>query len=175
VLELAPTGRITDRLGLDRRPIDARDPLESAWLRACIWPGQEERQRRLDAALAEISSALEAGRVRLVAREALEFAEELSLLPQNTFVLAYQSIFVEYLDAATRADYERSTQEWLHGRPGRALWVEFETAPPGEAGPVTIRAHTSGETFVLAQCEYHPASVAVNESALAALNARLAT
>lgn len=42
---------ISRRLGLDRSPIDLTDPAEARWLRACVWPDQADRFRRLDAAI----------------------------------------------------------------------------------------------------------------------------
>jgi hypothetical protein len=40
------------RVGLDLSPIDASDPADARWLRACLWPDQLARQARLEAALA---------------------------------------------------------------------------------------------------------------------------
>lgn len=42
---------IAARTGVDPSPIDASDPDQSRWLRACVWPGVPERPRRLAAAL----------------------------------------------------------------------------------------------------------------------------
>ena len=39
------------RVGLDLSPIDASDPADARWLRACLWPDQPARQARLAAAL----------------------------------------------------------------------------------------------------------------------------
>jgi hypothetical protein len=40
------------RVGLDLSPIDASDPADARWLRACLWPDQLARHARLEAALA---------------------------------------------------------------------------------------------------------------------------
>jgi len=40
------------RVGLDLSPIDATDPEDARWLRACLWPDQPPRHARLEAALA---------------------------------------------------------------------------------------------------------------------------
>lgn len=42
---------IAGRTGIDPAPIDASDPEQSRWLRACLWPGVPERPQRLAAAL----------------------------------------------------------------------------------------------------------------------------
>ncbi len=44
--------RLASRLGIDPYPLDAADPQDAAWLRALIWPEQEERAQRLEWALA---------------------------------------------------------------------------------------------------------------------------
>ncbi len=44
--------RIACRVGLDLNPIDLNSEDETAWLETLVWPGQEERARRLRAAIA---------------------------------------------------------------------------------------------------------------------------
>ena len=39
------------RLGIDRKPVDVTDPIESRWLEACVWPDQADRFHRLRAAI----------------------------------------------------------------------------------------------------------------------------
>ena len=43
--------RIAIRTGVDPSPIDASDPVQARWLRACVWPDLPERSERLAAAL----------------------------------------------------------------------------------------------------------------------------
>lgn len=43
---------VVDRIGIDPDPVDLDDEDSVAWLRACIWAGEDERQERLDAAIA---------------------------------------------------------------------------------------------------------------------------
>jgi hypothetical protein len=40
------------RAGVDLAPVDASDPADARWLRACLWPDRPARQARLGAALA---------------------------------------------------------------------------------------------------------------------------
>lgn len=44
--------RVTWRAGIDPHPLDVDDAADTDWLRALVWPGQPERSRRLEAALA---------------------------------------------------------------------------------------------------------------------------
>ena len=40
------------RIGVDLDPIDVNDPEQTLWLRSLIWPGNEERARLLESAVA---------------------------------------------------------------------------------------------------------------------------
>ena len=42
---------IASRIGIDVNPIDVRSEIEQRWLRACIWPGQQQRLQMLNAAI----------------------------------------------------------------------------------------------------------------------------
>jgi hypothetical protein len=72
-------------------------------------------------------------------------------------VLAYQTVFVEYLPPEVRAAYEAGMRRWS-ARPGVA-WVELETGEGGAPAPARIRVHRAGETAELGACEYHPTVV----------------
>lgn len=48
---------IEDRVGVDRAPVDPGDPVTADRLRAFVWPGEPERERRLRDALAAAASA----------------------------------------------------------------------------------------------------------------------
>lgn len=50
--DLGPEPIVSGRLGLDSSPIDPSDEVGSRWLKACVWPFQIERFKRLQAALA---------------------------------------------------------------------------------------------------------------------------
>ena len=43
---------VSGRVGIDLSPLDATDPADARWLRACLWPDQPARHARLAAALA---------------------------------------------------------------------------------------------------------------------------
>ncbi|MGW4959232.1 DUF2332 domain-containing protein [Nonomuraea sp. NPDC004186] len=48
-----PLGEVTVawRAGIDLNPLDVTDPDDVRWLRTLVWPGQDDRLRRLDTAL----------------------------------------------------------------------------------------------------------------------------
>lgn len=167
-LTLASTRQVVRRLGLDRAPIDAADPMQAAWLRSCVWPGQLDRQRRLDEALERVREARDRGELGFEALDAVEIPARLARLaaehPRAT-VLAYQSVVRQYLPKEARKSYEDGMRAWLQAEPRRAIWVELEAARDGRAGPAEIRSHFATETHILATCDYHPATVVVHREA----------
>ena len=165
----APAVRM--RLGLDARPLDAREDASVAWLKACIWPGEPHRVTRLDAAVAAFRKEGDAssGRPRVEQADAEQMPARLDAatrdLPANTLVLAYQTIFIEYLPADVRRAYVDGMHTWLTQTPRSAVWIELElTREPSRHSPAEMRASFRSRdwdlhTVVLARCGYHPAAV----------------
>jgi hypothetical protein len=48
---------VVARVGVDLEPLDVTDPDDARWLRACVWPDQQERAARLEAELALAATA----------------------------------------------------------------------------------------------------------------------
>lgn len=164
---------IAARYGLDRAPIDARDPDERAWLTACVWPGQEDRLARLDAALDLAAAAMSRGELELCKVDATQMAPWLmtcSAKHGSVPVLAYQTVFSAYLPPAVRDAYQDGMRTWLAAHPGRAAWVELEMPLRSSATLAEIRAHAarSGEvrTFRVAGCAYHPSDLVLDRDAM---------
>jgi hypothetical protein len=153
---------VVRRIGLDRAPIDPRDEDARAWLRACLWPGQRERHERLERAVDEASRALEAGEMQLEAMEALAMPERLEKLArEGPRILAYQTVFAEYLPPATRDAYLAAMRAFVARHPARAIWAELERASDGSPG-VELCVHTHDGDRVLLSCDYHPARCALS-------------
>lgn len=168
------------RLGLDSAPLDAARAEDADWLRACVWPGEREREERLEAALAAYAAA----RARPDAPVLLPIAAGsvparlgvLSGSAQGTLVIAYQTLLRDYLSPAERADYLAGMRDWLATHPpGQALWVELEVAQDGDPTlSCVLAAHVrepGGElrTLALARCGPHPAVLAQDPAAVAEL------
>ena len=172
-IELVAPRRIVARFGLDRAPSDPSDPEAALWLRACLWPGQAERRARLDAAIEAAGRARAKGEMELVPLEAEAmpaWLEGLSGRQPQARVLAYHSIFAEYLLPEARARFDTAMHAWVQRHGGRAMWVQFETAPKGAPGPVRLTASIeisgSVKTLGIGTCEYHPRTMAVDDAAL---------
>jgi hypothetical protein len=170
------TGTIAARVGFDAEPVDATAPDDAQWLRACVWPGDVERQRRLESALAVFATMAGRGQAPAIERvrakhvyarlQRLERAADRSAL-----VLVVQSFVREYLDESEAMPYVRDMEAWLRRLPpGRALWVQLELAGDGDQPPAEIVAHASGGTALrIARCGYHPDVVDVDREACAQL------
>lgn len=174
-LPLPDTRRVIRRVGIDRAPIDARDADAAAWLRACIWPGQPERERRLRDALSEASRALASGEMELRAEQAGAMPEAIDRFSREhpeASVLAFQSTFLTYLPEPARDAYVQGMRAWVTAHGARALWVEFEDTTVPDRGPAETRitwAEPGGpRTRTVAFSEFHPTTVHVDRAALRA-------
>jgi hypothetical protein len=182
-LAVRPLPPIASRTGFDLRPLDPRDPSEARWLRACVWPGQTDREERLAAAIDAFraTAGAERGPVLVQARA----SDVPALLPNcglgRPRAIAYQTIMRDYLSAEERAAYERGIRQWLAAAPpGSALWVELEVTGEARSGgrPTAITAHVRAgqaeiRSVVLAHCEPHPRVLHVQPGAEETLRAAL--
>jgi len=182
-LEVASAVRAVTRLGLDAAPLDALSRDDARWLRACVWPGEREREERLLAAI----EAFRAARIRpdapvLVPISATSVPARLDLLSaaeKGTLVIAYQTVVRDYLAPAVRDEYEEGMRAWLGTHPpGAALWVELEGLPDGDDAPAAIVSHVrapGGElrSIALGRCGYHPRRIQRRRDAEAELRALL--
>jgi hypothetical protein len=169
------------RLGLDARPLDARDDSSVSWLKACIWPGEPHRVSRLQAAVAAFRDHPDEGPAapRVEQSDAEQMPARIDAATRDfssdTVILAYQTIFIEYLAADVRRAYVDGMHSWLVQSPRRALWIELElTREPSRHSPAELRATFRGKDWdlhsvVLARCGYHPASVDVQPDGVASL------
>jgi hypothetical protein len=183
-LQVATRVRAVTRVGLDPAPLDALAEEDALWLRACVWPGERDREERLLAAI----DAFRAARIRpdapiLLPISATNVPGRLDLLSAaepGKLVIAYQTIVRDYLDPADRDDYQDGMRAWLATHPpGEALWVELETLPEGSDPPASIVAHvraSGGElrSIELGRCGYHPRRIHRTPGGEAELRALLA-
>jgi len=101
---------VVERLGIDREPVDIRDPEASRWLEACVWPDQSDRLARLRAALSLARSrdltVRQGEAVTSLADGVATVGADPAVLPVivNTWVLAY-------LDEHERRRYSRLIDE----------------------------------------------------------------
>lgn len=178
---VTPRPEIAQRIGLDRSPVDVRDPDGADWLRACVWPDDEERMSRLERGLATFAGSAGARVLRCALGEV---AAPLSSLPNDRRVLLLQSVVRDYLPPEELARYENAVRALIAERPACAvLWAQFELRNDGEPPErsmgltVTLRDSREGlREFVLARTHPHPRVLHIDRVAvdtlLACLQAR---
>ena len=180
-LDVALTVPMTRRIGFDLRPLDVLHEEDARWLKACVWPGEREREARLELAIRafrSLQSAPDAPTVHLA-----RAGEVPSLLPHGDdglLALVCQTIVRDYLPQSEWETYRTGLQSWLLSRPpGSAMWVELEVNEQARQGgpPVALTVHVRGArglcSFGLAQCEPHPRRLDVDVAAVSALRAAL--
>jgi hypothetical protein len=86
--------------------------------------------------------------------------------PEDGVVLAFQTLVRDYLEPTIRTAYEQGMRDWLSDTP-RAVWVELEMNLADPDHGVPIAAHVRDETIVLGRTSYHPATVTVDDEAVA--------
>ena len=158
------------RVGLDARPLDVGNDADAAWLRACIWPGDVARQRRLEEAIAawRMSPAhVEPADIRDVPAHV---ERVLGTTAPDTLVIAYQTVVREYLPRDAAAAYADAMRALVDAASGRLAWIELETAnTPDTQLPAALTAHVCGprgaEALELARCHWHPSTLRVDRAA----------
>jgi hypothetical protein len=174
-------GPVIARIGFDAAPLDLSGRDEVTWLRACIWPGDVERLRRLDAAIGALAAALAGPRpprieqvhARLVPARLRRLDRE---LPPESLLLIVQTFVREYIEPEELIAYEADMWAWLDAiTPGRALWMQLELARDGRVPLAELAAHCAGAAPVaIGRCGYHPIAIDLDVAAVGRLQHALA-
>jgi hypothetical protein len=115
---------IRRRLGVDLAPRDATDEQDARWLRACVWPDNLDRLRRLDAA---IGIAARYDDVELLPGDiAHALPEVLDSIPSPVLPVVFHSAAVTYLPEPARHRLYDHLEQAGTQRP--LIWLSFEGA-----------------------------------------------
>jgi hypothetical protein len=183
-LPTATTARIVARQGFDAHPLDVGRQDDVVWLRACVWPGELVRRRRLDLAIAAFRAASAAAEPpRLQVSDAADVPARIERagrdLPPETLLLAYQTVMRDYLPDDLKTRYLAAMTAWVAAEPAggaRRVWIELEAPADGWAEPrdlpMAMTAHfadraTGVRHLTLARCGYHPDRLAPDAAAVA--------
>ena len=97
---------ITERIGIDLDPLDPADPADASWLKACVWPEDVKRMKRLHAALL---LAAEHNDVRFIQGDLTELLEPVvRAVNPDIAVCVMHSATLAYLDESTFHVVERT-------------------------------------------------------------------
>jgi len=143
---------VVERRGCDPDPVDPVGDEGRLTLRSFVWPDQDARVRRLEAALAvaqETSVEVE------TAPAAAWTAERPAESDEGVATVVFHSIVMQYLPEDERREFERAV-----GEAGRAAtpaspvaWLRME--PGGEMAEVRLTLWPGGEERLLARVGYH--------------------
>jgi len=113
--------QLVSRRGLDREPIDLDDPRQLRWLLACVWPDQDDRRQRLQAALGlarRVQPVVEAGDA------VTDLSAALSRLGDGHPVVT-TSWVLNYLEPVRRTEFVATLAAMGQKRP--LSWVSYES------------------------------------------------
>lgn len=137
--------RLVKRLGLDLAPVDVHDEAATRWLRACLWPHDRERARRLDLALA---CARAANWPVAQADDGLAaVARWLDGLPGEAQPVLFNSWVLAYFEPAARAAFQAQMARWVTER--GLVWLSAEAPDLRPPGLVLPTAQAGGESATL--------------------------
>jgi hypothetical protein len=154
--ELDPDVAVVERAGCDRNPIDPVSEEGRLTLRSYLWPDQEQRRARLDAALA-IAARVPAP---IDHRDLGAWLEgRLADRPAGIATVVYHSSVWQYVTAASRdrmrAALRRAGAATTAARP--IAWLRME--PAGPVSDLRLTWWPGGEEEVLGVAGYHGAPV----------------
>lgn len=177
-LPVVTSPKIVARVGFDQAPLDFTGEDDTAWARACIWPGELERLRNFDDAVAALRSdppTIQRLNATLVPTRLVEIFRS---LPEDALLLVYQTVVRAYMDPDRRETYVRGMRSFVaQSPPKRVAWIELELDDLGPP-PASLTAHVpdgegSVHSFVLARSSYHPREIDVRAGAAAFARAML--
>jgi len=116
------------RAGIDLHPLDVTDAGDVAWLRCLVWPGEPEREERLDAAVA----VARRDPPRVVRGDLVDGLAALAAqAPAHATLVVFHSAVLVYVSAPRRRDFAAAVGEL------DAVWLSNEApgvlAAPGPA------------------------------------------
>jgi hypothetical protein len=183
-VETVTRPQVLGRFGIDERPLDALRADDARWLHACVWPGETQRLKRLEAAIEAFRGArdrrdrVEVARRHAVATPSLVRSATAGI-PANSLTIVYQTMMSGYLDGETRRSFEEGLHQLVVSSPaGSILWVDLEvTGPSTSPRPAELWVHArAGDeraSFMIGTMGYHPSEISVREDAVRDLTAHL--
>ncbi len=151
---VCPTpARVTSRHGVDLSPIDITDPDQVARLLSFIWPDQDQRFKRTNAAIDIASKS--AHNVDMASADV--WLEEKLVAKRRGATIVFHSIVWQYLGRATQDRLRTAlTQAGTIATPDEPLiWARMEPAGNAADVRVTIWDGISKQEVVLATVGYH--------------------
>ncbi len=141
-----PTGAIppvVTRIGIDLDPLDVTDPDDRRWLRACLWPGQPERDARL---VAEMTLAAAAPPLLLRGDGVELVLDAISRVPMDALPVVITTWALSTFAFESRLRFVDRLAEAAAGRP--VAWVSAEGVGVGPGIPTLGDRPASGHSII---------------------------
>jgi hypothetical protein len=172
---------VSSRVGFEKTPVDPLDTEDARWLAACLWPGQRDRLKNLERALA-VARELAESSAPLIIEQANIGDVPSRLAAPESHAIAYQTIVRDYVEEGEFARYRAGMADWLGSNPGSTFWVELELlhdgSPPETSCAITVHvASAPGSeplSFELGRCHPHPSVIRVRAGEVGRFLATLA-
>jgi hypothetical protein len=142
-LPTAPLPQVVARIGVDRDPLDAADPDDARWLRACLRPDQPERSARLDA---ELVLAATARRLLLRGDPVGVLPDAVARVPAGALPVVTTTWALSQLPPERRPEFVDRLGEAAADRP--VAWVSAEGVGVAPSIPTLGDRHASGHSIV---------------------------
>jgi hypothetical protein len=139
---------VRSRIGIDRAPVDVTSEEGARLLQSFVWAGQDERMRRLRAAI----DAVRDDPPRIVQGDVAEVLPEvIGSLPRDDLTLVFQTSLFEYIAPEGRA----RVREVLDAAAGPLVFVA-SGSPRGVARSWGMRIHRPGRAYeFVGHADYH--------------------
>jgi hypothetical protein len=123
--------RVAARAACDRKPVDLADPVQRRRLKAYVWPDQDERLKRLEAAIAE---TLAAG-VTVEAADAVAWTRREAHAAPGVATVVFHSVFFGYMPPASQSALVSTLAEAGEraSRDAPLAWLRMEPASDNPA------------------------------------------
>ncbi len=123
--------KVVWRAGIDLNPLDVTDARHMRWLEALIWPEQEDRRRRLAAAI----KVAQSGPPYLVAGDLNDKVTDVAgQAPDDATLVIFHTSVLAYLDAAARSAFAATVRDlpgyWISNEIPSAVQFEEGSLPP---------------------------------------------
>ena len=120
----SPLPAIHERIGIDLNPLDPQRSDDVQWLKACLWPEEPLRRRRLETMLAVMASWPPAQRLCGSALDVID--EVIDSCPSDATPVVFHSWVAAYFSHAEQVAWREGM---LRQTMSRAIWVYFEYPP----------------------------------------------
>jgi hypothetical protein len=123
--------KVVWRAGIDLNPLDVTNARHMRWLEAQIWPEQEDRRRRLAAAI----KVAQADPPYLVAGDLNDTVTDVAgQAPDDATLVIFHSSVLWYLDVGGRSAFAATVRDlpgyWISNEIPSAIQFEDESLPP---------------------------------------------